>query len=98
MHSTAAQRGQAFAAGAHAHIARRFWHYRPDFRRRVVDAALNHWPETVEASQHAAIVHRIFRDPSFRQELGLGPITWWLLGLAVKAILSALVDYWFLTA
>lgn len=91
------QHWQTFSTGARSHIARRFWQYRPDFRTRVVEAALKHWPETLTRSERYAIAERLFHDTNFRRELGLGPITWWLLGLAVKAILNALIDYWFLT-
>lgn len=91
------RRWTSFSRGAKSHIARRFWQYRPEFRTRVIEAALQHWPNELARSQHAALVHRIFHDPEFRQAVRLGPITWWLLGLAVKAMLSALIDYWFLT-
>jgi len=90
-------RWQSFKAGAKAHVARKFWQYRPDFRTRVVEAALNHWPEKLPRSERAAVVDRMFHDASFRRELDLGPITWWLLGLAIRTILWALVDYWFQT-
>ncbi|MBA2116800.1 hypothetical protein [Bremerella alba] len=88
---------QTFSTGAKAYIARRFWQYRPDFRTRVVQAAIDHWPTEQATSGKAAIVNRLFHDTNFRRDLALGPITWWLLGLAVKAILNALVDYWFQT-
>lgn len=94
----AERRRHAFASRAKAHIARRFWHYRPDFRNRIVEAALDHWPAELVRGQHSQNVSRIYYDPHFRRQLGLSPLTWWLLGLAVKAILGALIDYWFFTA
>jgi len=97
MPTTASQQWQAFATGAQDHVARRLRWYRPDFRQRVVDAALQHWPEELGASAKQAITERVFHDPSFRKELALGPITWWLLAAAIKAIVGVLVDYWFLS-
>ncbi|QDU75448.1 hypothetical protein Pan97_24800 [Bremerella volcania] len=96
MHKT--RHWHTFSTGAKSHIARRYWQYRADFRDQVVKAALKHWPETFASTRQTEIVEHIFRDANFRSELRLGPITWWLLGLAIKAILSALVDYWFQTA
>ncbi|MEW4564705.1 hypothetical protein AB1K70_19350 [Bremerella sp. JC770] len=97
MSSPANPHWQNFATGAQAHTARRLPWYRPDFRQRVVDAALQHWPEERDANDKQAITQRLLLDPSFRQELNLGPITWWLLAAAIKAILSVLVGYWLLT-
>lgn len=93
----AERRKRAFATAAKAHIARRFTIYPADFRNRVVEAALHHWPEELSSVQRNSNVNRIFNDRRFRRELGLSPIAWWLLSLAVKAILSALIDYWFTT-
>lgn len=97
MHDHTTQHWQTFSTTAKAHIARRFWQYRADFRNRIVQAALNHWPEEITKREKWAIINRIYDDPEFREELSLGPVTWWLLGVAVKVILSALLDYWFLT-
>lgn len=78
-------------------MARRFGHFPADFRDRVIEAALEHWPHELTSTHRATNVNRIFRDARFRRELGFSPLTWWLLGLAVKAILAALIDYWFTT-
>ena len=91
------QHWHTFTAGAKAHIARRFWHARPDFRTGVVEAALRHWPGSLDPADRRQFVDHILHDPQFRKELRLGPVTWWLLGIAVKAILNALIDYWLLT-
>lgn len=93
----AERRKRAFASRAQAHLAQRYRHIPADFRNRVVEAALNHWPEELSSVQRSTSVNRIFNDRRFRRELGLSPIAWWLLSLAVKAILSALIDYWFTT-